>query len=275
MSARMRVLTVFAVSRIFGFYDSVQLYYTNQNRENQNLPPITLDLPTRLLRKFSWPVKYKFEVELANAWASMTNEINDLFAEQGDCPGLELDSRFYILLDTGGVIEDSARIAHKEIERNSLTREVFPASDVLFDACYRQSTFGRIFFRYIQKKIGSFRKHQLSIAAGVLLVRSIITFSIAVRSVYEHEVFSYTKVSLLRSRLLLNISNHSLTTYLSLGPFKRHRLTTSRRRKIHVAHVSSIHEYFGRTFGGTSSKIEVGTKGCAHLISACNPRARY
>jgi hypothetical protein len=272
----MRVLTVFAVFEVVSFYDFAQLHFTNRNRKNQNLPPITRDLPTRMPQKFPWPLHDKSRMELTNEWVSEANEINGLFAEQVDLPGLKRYSDSFILLGTAAVIEDHIHIAHREIETTSLTRDVYLASDVLFNACHSQSTFGKMFFRHIQKTIGSFRKHQLSIAAGVLLVRAIITFSIVVRSVYEHEVFTYMKeVSLLRSRLFLNISNYSLTTYLSLGMSEHHRLTISRRRKIHVSHVSSIHEYFGRTFGRASSKVEVRTKGCAHLRSACKHGTIY
>lgn len=63
MSARMRVLTVLAVFQIVRFYDFVQLQFTNHNRGNQNLPPLTLDLPTRILRNSSWPLKDKFSME--------------------------------------------------------------------------------------------------------------------------------------------------------------------------------------------------------------------
>jgi hypothetical protein len=198
MSARMRVLTVFVVSHIFFFYNSLQLLFTNQNRESQNLPPITLDLQTRMLQNFSWPLKDQSSMECRIGWHTTTSEIKDLFAEKVDCLDLERDSVSSVLLGTAKVILDCADIAHEEIEQTSLTRDVFLASDVLVEACFYQQTFGKRCFRDIQKEIGSFRKHQLSIAAGVLLVRSIMIFSILVKLLYEHEVFSCTEVSLLR-----------------------------------------------------------------------------
>lgn len=164
------------MGRVFKFLYALPIAFTNLNRKIQNLPSIANDSKGRLARcERLYNPGFTTSI-IESAPVSRIGEINKAFVEPVDFLGVELEEKCRVLVCASLAVIDSIHVALRDKD-NSITRDLFPSSDIFLTAHFIQQERGASALRIIQQRIRSFRKHQLSVGSGFHLLMSITIFA--------------------------------------------------------------------------------------------------